>query len=179
MSELVWLLDRGAALVAYPTLYLAVLTGIFYNTEPFGVLHEAAQRVHIELSVFAMVVTLLHALLGILDTWFVVTGESPLPAYSRSYFVGGVVVWRFVPQSIRLGGLVGGLLSTLVGYAVCCAMLLPLGVVSSIIVDPSVATAADSTMTLGLLLGCIVLYTSWATVPVGVLTGYLYERSLE
>ncbi|MCQ4332401.1 hypothetical protein KM295_02645 [Natronomonas sp. F2-12] len=92
MSELVWLLDRGAALVAYPTLYLAVLTGIFYNTEPFGVLHEAAQRVHIELSVFAMVVTLLHALLGILDTWFVVTGEAPLPAYSRSYFVGGVVV---------------------------------------------------------------------------------------
>ena len=92
MSELVWLLDRGAALVAYPALYLAMLTGILYNTESFGVLHEAAQRLHIELSVFAMLVTLLHAALGLLDTWFVVTGQASLPAYSLSYFLGGVIV---------------------------------------------------------------------------------------
>ena len=84
MSELVWLLDRGAALVAYPALYLAMLTGILYNTESFGVLHEAAQRLHIELSVFAMLVTLLHAALGLLDTWFVVTGQASLPAYSAA-----------------------------------------------------------------------------------------------
>jgi hypothetical protein len=90
MSELVWLLDRGAALVAYPLLYLAVLTGILYNTEPFGILHKAAQRVHIELSVFAMIVTLLHAGLGILDSWFIVTGQAP--AYSMSYFLGGIAV---------------------------------------------------------------------------------------
>lgn len=92
MSQLVWLLDRGAALVAYPSLYLAVLTGIFYNTERFGMLHEAARRVHIELSAFAMIVTLIHAVLGILDAWFVVTGQVPAPAYSMSYFLGGVVV---------------------------------------------------------------------------------------
>lgn len=92
MSELVWLLDRGAALVAYPTLYLAMLTGILYNTDSFGMLHDAARRVHIELSVFAMVVTLLHAALGIVDTWLVVTGQAPAPAYSLSYFVGGVAV---------------------------------------------------------------------------------------
>jgi hypothetical protein len=92
MSELVWFLDRGAALVTYPALYLAVLTGIFYNTESFGVLHEAAQRVHIELSVFAMLVTLLHAALGILDTWFVLTGQVPAPAYSLSYFLAGIAV---------------------------------------------------------------------------------------
>ncbi|PAU81511.1 hypothetical protein CK500_14540 [Halorubrum salipaludis] len=92
MSELVWLLDRGAALVAYPLLYLAVLTGIFYNTEAFGILHRGAQRVHIELSVFAMIVTALHAGLGILDSWFVVTGQAPAPAYSLSYFLGGIAV---------------------------------------------------------------------------------------
>jgi len=92
MSQLVWLVDRGAALVAYPTLYLAVLTGVLYNTEAFGVLHEAARRVHIELSVFAMVVTLLHAGVGVLDSWFVVSGQAPQPAYSMSYFGGGVVV---------------------------------------------------------------------------------------
>ncbi|GGK77085.1 hypothetical protein [Haloarcula sebkhae] len=92
MSQLVWLLDRGAALVTYPLLYLAVLTGVLYNTESFRVLHETAQRIHIELSVFAMIVTLLHAGLGVLDAWFVITGQAPAPAYSMPYFLGGVVV---------------------------------------------------------------------------------------
>ena len=92
MSQLVWLVDRGAALVASPALYLAVLTGVLYNTEAFGVLNEAARRVHIELSVFAMLVTLLHAGVGLLDSWFVVSGQAPKPAYSMSYFGGGVVV---------------------------------------------------------------------------------------
>lgn len=92
MSELVWLLDRGAGLVAYPALYLAVLSGILYNTESFGLLYDAAQRVHIELSVFALHVTLLHAGLGVLDTWFVLSGQAPKPPYSLSYFVAGVGV---------------------------------------------------------------------------------------
>lgn len=92
MSQIVWFLDRGAALVAYPALYLAVLTGIFYNTESFGLLHSAARRVHIEISVFAMIVTLLHGALGVLDAWFVITGQVPAPAYSQSYFLGGLVV---------------------------------------------------------------------------------------
>ena len=92
MSQLVWLLDRGAALVTYPLLYLAVLTGIFYNTDSFGILNTAAQRVHIELSLFAMIVTLLHAGLGVLDAWFVVTGQVPAPAYSMPYFFGGLAV---------------------------------------------------------------------------------------
>ncbi|MEA5388107.1 hypothetical protein VB779_14395 [Haloarculaceae archaeon H-GB11] len=92
MAAIVWYLDRGAALVAYPALYLAVLTGILYNTESFGVLHEAARRVHVEVSVFAMIVTLLHAGLGVFDAWFVVNGQVPAPAFSTSYFIGGIVV---------------------------------------------------------------------------------------
>jgi len=92
MSTLIWYLDRGAALVAYPALYLAVLSGIFYNTEAFGVLQTAARRVHIEISVFAMSVTLLHAGLGVLDGWLVVTGQGPEPAYSLSYFAAGLAV---------------------------------------------------------------------------------------
>ena len=92
MSATIWYLDRGAALVAYPSLYLAVLSGIFYNADSFGTLHEAAQRVHVELSVFAMLVTLLHAGLGVLDSWLILTGQVPEPAYSTSYFVGGLVV---------------------------------------------------------------------------------------
>jgi len=110
-------------------------------------------------------------------SWLTAAGAS-LAVVIPGGFVGGVVVWRFVPQSVRAGGLVGGLLSTLVGYAVCWALLLPLGSFSSIIVDPSIATAAGSVLEVALLLGFISMYTSWATLPVGVLTGSLYERSL-
>jgi len=92
MSAIVWYLDRGAAVVTYPALYLAVFTGILYNTESFGVLHEAARRVHVELSVFAMLVTLLHAGLGVVDAWFVVTEQVPKPTYSMPYFLSGVAV---------------------------------------------------------------------------------------
>lgn len=92
MATFVWFLDRAAALVTYPALYLAVLTGILYNTESFGVLHEAARRVHVELSVFAMLVTLLHGAIGVLDAWLVVSGSVPAPSYSMPYFLGGVGV---------------------------------------------------------------------------------------
>ena len=110
-------------------------------------------------------------------SWLTAAGTS-LGIVVPGGFVGGVVVWRFVPASLRLRGFVGGLLSTLVGYAVCWALLLPLGVFYTLAVDPSVATATSSALELGLLLGFVSVCTSWATLPAGVLTGYLYERSL-
>ncbi|SEQ92873.1 hypothetical protein [Natrinema salaciae] len=90
--EIIWYLDRSAALVAYPALYLAVLTGILYTARSFGPLSRLARKIHIEVSVFAMLVTLLHGVLGILDTWFIVTGSAPQPAYSTTYLLAGVVV---------------------------------------------------------------------------------------
>ena len=90
--ELIWYLDRATALVAYPTLYLAVLTGIFYNTDRFGALHRVARRVHIEVSVLAMLVTLAHGVLGVADTYLVATGAVPQPAYSIDYMLAGVGV---------------------------------------------------------------------------------------
>ena len=90
--EAIWYLDRAAALLAYPSLYVAVLTGIFYNSPGFGALHDASQRVHIELSVFALLVTLIHAVIGTLDSYYVLTGGVPEPAYTTKYFVAGVGV---------------------------------------------------------------------------------------
>jgi hypothetical protein len=90
--ELVWLLDRATAMVGYAVLYLAVLTGILYNTDAFGSLHRAARRVHIEVSVLAMLVTLAHAVLGIADTYLVATRQVPQPAYSLGYMLAGVTV---------------------------------------------------------------------------------------
>lgn len=90
--ELVWFVDRAAGLVSYVVLYLAVLTGILYNTERFGVLHDAARRIHVEVSVLATLLLFGHAAVGVLDTWLVVDGQVPQPAYSTAYLLGGVVV---------------------------------------------------------------------------------------
>lgn len=90
--EVIWYLDRAAAILTYPALYLAMLTGVLYNARAFGPIYDAAHRVHIEVAVFAMLVTLLHAGLGVVDSWLVVTGQVPEPAYSMGYFLGGVAV---------------------------------------------------------------------------------------
>lgn len=90
--ELVWYVDRAAGLVGYAVLYLAVLTGILYEERAFGVLHDAARRVHVEVSVLAVLVMGLHAVVGVIDTWLVVSGAAPSPAYSNAYLLAGGVV---------------------------------------------------------------------------------------
>lgn len=88
---LLWYLDRATAIVSYPALYLAVVTGIPFGAPGLGMLHRVARRVHVEVAVFAMLVTLAHAALGIADATLVVTGEVPPPSYPIRYFVAGVV----------------------------------------------------------------------------------------
>jgi hypothetical protein len=92
LMAVIWYLDRAAGLLAYGALYLAVLTGIFYNVEQFGRLHRAARRVHIEISVFAVLLLVGHAALGVIDTWLIVSGATPQPTYSPSYLLVGVAV---------------------------------------------------------------------------------------
>ncbi|MFB6124008.1 MAG: hypothetical protein ABEJ78_11195 [Haloferacaceae archaeon] len=85
-----YVVDR--ALVASPTLYLAVLTGIFYDAPEFGRLRDAARRVHVEVAAFATLATLAHGVPGVLDTWLVVSGSTPRPAYTTGYLLAGVGV---------------------------------------------------------------------------------------
>ena len=110
-------------------------------------------------------------------SWLSAAGMS-LAVVVPGGFVGGVVVWRIVPESLRLGGFIGGLLATLVGYLFSWILLLLPAGVYSIAVDPSVGTVAGSMLEFVLLLGFISAYTLWATVPAGLLGGHLYERSL-
>lgn len=90
--ELLWYLDRAAGLLAYAALYVAVLSGVFYNARAFGWVHDAARRIHVEVSVFALVLMFLHGLFGLADTWLVVAGATPRPAYGVSYLLVGVGV---------------------------------------------------------------------------------------
>lgn len=89
---LLWLVDRALALVAYPSLYLAVLTGVLYRARRFGPLHDAARRVHVEVSVLAVIVMLAHGILGLIDAGLVLSGAVPTPAYGRWYFLAGLAV---------------------------------------------------------------------------------------
>ncbi|MHB9287074.1 hypothetical protein ACKVMT_08545 [Halobacteriales archaeon Cl-PHB] len=90
--ELVWLVDRASGLLAYAALYLAVVTGVFYNARDFGWLTAAARRTHVEVSMLALALLALHGVVGALDTWFVVSGETPAPPGGTDYLLVGVAV---------------------------------------------------------------------------------------
>lgn len=89
---LVWLLDRALGLVAYSTLYLAVLTGVLYRATQFGLLHRAARRSHLEVSALALLVLLAHGFVGLVDAGLVVTGRSPMPRVGTAYLLAGLAV---------------------------------------------------------------------------------------
>lgn len=90
--DLVWLLDRATGLLAYPTLYLAVLTGIFFNEPAFGRLYDLGRRVHVEIATLATVLVLAHGVIGLLDAGLVVSGAAPTPSYGLTFLVGGVAI---------------------------------------------------------------------------------------
>lgn len=90
----VWVLDRATGLVAYPLLWLAVVSGVFYSRKArsFGRLHRVARDWHVEVAVLATAVTLVHGLLGLVDAAKYLSGVVPDPAYPTPYFAAGVVV---------------------------------------------------------------------------------------
>jgi len=88
----IWLLDRGTGLVTLPALWLAVVTGIFYRTRRPAIFHGIAQRHHLSISAFALVITSMHAIVGILDTVMLGAGLAPAPNYPLWFFYGGAVV---------------------------------------------------------------------------------------
>jgi len=92
MSALIWYLDRATAIVAYPALYAAVVSGVLFNTPAFGVLHRVARKHHITVSMFATIMLLVHGILGVVDSWLVVSGQVPAPSYSLTYFIAGSLV---------------------------------------------------------------------------------------
>ncbi|WP_435197132.1 hypothetical protein [Natronomonas sp. EA1] len=95
MAPTLWLLDRATALIAYGALFLATLTGILYSPRTatkFGIAHRAALTVHVPIAVFALLMMLVHGVLGSIDTWKVYTGASPAPTFGTTYLLVGVAV---------------------------------------------------------------------------------------
>lgn len=95
MAPTLWLLDRATALISYGALFLATVTGILYSprtAKRFGIAHRAALKVHVPIAVFALMMMLVHGVLGSLDTWKVYTGASPAPKFGVTYLLIGVAV---------------------------------------------------------------------------------------
>lgn len=92
LVSLVWLLDRGTALVTLPSLWVAVLTGVFVRTRYPPSLHRFSNRWHTRISMFALIVAAMHAVTGSLDAVLLEAGIAPAPAYPNWFFLAGVGV---------------------------------------------------------------------------------------
>ncbi|QKY15960.1 hypothetical protein [Halorubrum sp. CBA1229] len=91
-------------------------------------------------------------------------------------FVTGIAAWRLVPPSQRYGGAIGGLLAMALAYLVAGTVVVGLAPVYT------VATGSSLLDTVIGGIGIIVvafLASSWIALPASVLTGTLYERSLD
>ncbi|MFB6080355.1 MAG: hypothetical protein ABEJ81_05100 [Haloferacaceae archaeon] len=88
----VWLLDRGTALVTLPALWVAVLTGVFYRTRRPALFHRFSDRYHLRISMFAVLVAAMHAVVGSLDALLLGLGLAPAPNYPGWLFLAGVAV---------------------------------------------------------------------------------------
>ena len=91
-------------------------------------------------------------------------------------FVTGIAAWRLVPPSQRYGGAIGGLLAMALAYLVTGTIVVGLA---------PVYTVATGSPLLGTVIGGVgvivvaFLASSWIAFPGGVITGTLYERSLD
>jgi hypothetical protein len=91
-------------------------------------------------------------------------------------FITGIAAWRLVPPSQRYGGAIGGLLAMALAYLVAGIIVVGLAPVYT------VATGGPLLDTVIGGIGIIVvafLASSWISLPASVITGTLYERSLD
>lgn len=91
-------------------------------------------------------------------------------------FFTGIAAWRVVPPSQRYGGAIGGLLAMALAYLVAGALVVGLTPVYAVATgSPLVDTVIGG-------IGIIVvafLASSWIALPASILTGTLYERSID
>jgi len=87
-----WYTDRGSAIVLYPALWAAVVTGAARRVDALPGLRDVSRRYHVHVSVFAVLLGLLHGVLGTLDTAVIFDGAAPMPAYGPVVLLVGVAV---------------------------------------------------------------------------------------
>jgi hypothetical protein len=90
-------------------------------------------------------------------------------------FVAGVVSWRVVPERVPYSGGLSGVLATILVYLGVCVGAVVGSALFAALTGETVASAVVSPV---LVVAFVFVFTCWLTLPVGLLTGMLYERSL-
>ena len=92
-------------------------------------------------------------------------------------FVTGIAAWRVVPPSQRYGGAIGGLLAMGFAYLVASVLVVVFGLIYAVATTSS-SLVGSVIASIGIVFVAF-LVTSWMAFPASILTGTLYERSLD
>ena len=105
-------------------------------------------------------------------------GLLAIPLVVPAAFVGGAAAERLLPATTPYRGPVVGLVATVLTYVVATALVLGL-VFASTIPESTRSITVGSAVSVSLLFGAFgFFYTSWVTLPVGVVSGYVHERAV-
>jgi hypothetical protein len=104
-------------------------------------------------------------------------GLLAVPLVVPAAFVGGVVAWRLLPESMSYRGPLAGLLATVLTYVV--ATLLTVATLLVIFLIDSGPEPVRGSVVVGLLYGGFgFVYTFWLTLPIGAVSGWIHERAV-
>jgi hypothetical protein len=89
-------------------------------------------------------------------------------------FVAGVLAWRVVPSRYRYAGALGGLVAPLLVYLLAAVIGILAGVVTAVLGGGPLSRSLVSVVGI---VAVAFMATCWITLPVGILSGGLYERA--
>ncbi|QKY19403.1 hypothetical protein B4589_003050 [Halolamina sp. CBA1230] len=104
-------------------------------------------------------------------------GLAAIPLVVPGAFAAGWMTWRYLPAETAYFGPIAGTVAVVLTYLAAITLLLPVLVVGFVLSDPLFAA-----LELSVLLGVLILwfgfaFTCWLTLPLGVASGWIYERS--
>lgn len=98
-----------------------------------------------------------------------------LPLVIPASFVSAFLIWRTLPADIPHFGAVGGFLATLGTYLVAILVLFTLNVVA-VVIYGQFAQLLEAAAFMGLIGVVALASTFWLTLPIGCVSGIMYER---
>lgn len=123
-----------------------------------------------------LVVSVVGVLLGAsesLPSMYLLFGTGALPLVVGCAFLAGYATWRYLPETAAYGAF-GGAIATILTSLLSTVVLFPVVLVVSY---GDYYYSLPGTVGVTLLFGLFgTLLTVWVTIPIGAVSGYLYER---
>lgn len=142
-----------------------------------GAGYAAASAAVVAAAVFVAVTTLAGALGVESMGGFAPLTLAALPLVVPGAFAAGWATWRYLPLETSFFGPIAGTITVLLTYLFAAALLVPVLLLPFVRSDPLLTAVADTAvLALYIALFAFVL-TCWVTIPIGVASGYVYERA--